>query len=150
TMTKPDELEVFGSAPVQPLGTVDGRDFYFRARHDAWSAEVADSLGMLPSDGFSGGLFRHGFQQKASYLALPRVNHLIEKSVDEYVRLREELPKVYFDVGFPEQGPTVLDVDGTALLALALHAPRTAKGAGCQARRPGEPCRNRPEEAEAP
>jgi hypothetical protein len=43
-------FEVYGNCPVQGVGTVLGRDLYFRARHDGWSFDVADGAGHLPSD----------------------------------------------------------------------------------------------------
>lgn len=46
------QFEVGGNFPVQGSGTVRGRDLYFRARHSAWSFEVADRDGNMPSDGF--------------------------------------------------------------------------------------------------
>jgi hypothetical protein len=36
-----------GNCPVQAEGTVDGRPFYFRARGQRWSLEVADETGRL-------------------------------------------------------------------------------------------------------
>jgi hypothetical protein len=36
------DFEVFGTFPVQAVGTVCGRDFRFEAIDDAWRLEVAD------------------------------------------------------------------------------------------------------------
>lgn len=47
------EGRIEGFCPVQGHGVVDGRGWYFRARHDAWSFEVWES-GPLPSDGHGG------------------------------------------------------------------------------------------------
>ncbi len=38
------------AAPVQAEGTVDGRPFYFRARHDEWTFSVAEVAGVDPAD----------------------------------------------------------------------------------------------------
>lgn len=36
--------------PVQARGTIDGRPFYFRARHEHWSLAVARDPGVDPAD----------------------------------------------------------------------------------------------------
>ena len=122
-MAEPDDLEVFGSAPVQAVGAVEGRDFYFRSRHDEWSVEVANASGGMPSDGYPGGFYRSGFAKDASYLPRSRVLHLINRATDEYVRLRHQLPAAYFDTGLTPQLRSALSVEDALLLALALRAP---------------------------
>lgn len=57
-------FEVWGSCPVQGIGTVLGRELYFRARHGGWSFDVADHAGHLPSDGYFGS---DGFYREAAY-----------------------------------------------------------------------------------
>jgi hypothetical protein len=42
--------ELSGPSPIQALGKILGRDFYFHAKHSQWVFEVADDLGNLPSD----------------------------------------------------------------------------------------------------
>jgi len=42
--------ELTGASPIQAVGKVHGRDFYFHAKHSQWHFEVADDLGNLPSD----------------------------------------------------------------------------------------------------
>lgn len=82
------EFEVWGACPVQALGTVRGRDLYFRARHGKWSCEVADSAGKLPSDGFhdSDGFFREGIDPHKGYMPLPEAVAIIAECLREYVK----------------------------------------------------------------
>jgi hypothetical protein len=47
------EGSIGGFCPVQGEGTVDGRFWYFRARHDDWSFEVF-SVGWAPDEGLPG------------------------------------------------------------------------------------------------
>lgn len=51
------DYELTGSMPVQGVGTIGGREFYFRARHSNWEFEVADDLGNLPSDAGGNSVF---------------------------------------------------------------------------------------------
>ena len=44
--------------PIQALGTIGGRGFYFIAKHSSWSFEVADDCGSLPSDTGNNPVFR--------------------------------------------------------------------------------------------
>lgn len=80
------EFEVYGWAPVQGLGTVLGREMYFRARHDDWTFDVADHAGRLPSDGFfnSDGFYRESKYPDASYMPLPKAVAIIGKCLQEY------------------------------------------------------------------
>jgi hypothetical protein len=79
-------FEVEGSCPVQALGTVLGRDLYFRARHDGWSFDVADHAGNLPSDGFheSDGFYREGNYPDADWMPHRKAVAIIEKCLREY------------------------------------------------------------------
>jgi hypothetical protein len=68
--------DLTGFCPVQGVGTVAGRRFYFRARHDSWSFSVAYSPEddpvdiQLPDQGFlREGIF--GTREDASWM-LPR------------------------------------------------------------------------------
>lgn len=83
------EFEIWGSAPVQALGSLSGREFYFRARHDGWSCEVADDCGQLPSDGLANttGFSRSGRYENASYIPLRDALKLINLSLREYLSL---------------------------------------------------------------
>jgi hypothetical protein len=38
------------AAPVQAEGVIDGRPFYFRARHEEWTFSVAEQPGLHPAD----------------------------------------------------------------------------------------------------
>jgi hypothetical protein len=44
------QYEIFGDLPIQALGVVRNREFYFRLRHGEWTFEVADERGDLMSD----------------------------------------------------------------------------------------------------
>ena len=45
---EPDEQGVWGNCPVQCSGTVDGLPFYFRARGEHWSLDIAANPGDDP------------------------------------------------------------------------------------------------------
>jgi hypothetical protein len=78
--------EVYGSDPVQAFGTVAGRELYFRAKHAAWSFDVADHKGDLPSDGFAdpNGFFREGAYAGASHMSWDEAVRLIDQCLTEY------------------------------------------------------------------
>ena len=44
------EYEIDDGPPIQALGTIAGREFYFHSKHSNWSFEVANDLGDLPTD----------------------------------------------------------------------------------------------------
>jgi hypothetical protein len=79
-------FEVWGDCPVQALGSVLGREMYFRARHDGWTFDVADHTGRLPSDGSwnSDGFYRAGDYPNASWMALRKAVSIIERCLREY------------------------------------------------------------------
>jgi hypothetical protein len=83
-------FEVWGNCPVQALGTIGGRDLYFRARHDSWTFEVADHAGNLPSDGYrdSGGFFREGHYPNASWMSHRQAVTIIGRCLREYAEHR--------------------------------------------------------------
>jgi hypothetical protein len=82
------EYEVEGAAPVQALGTIRGREFYFRARHSNWTFEVANDLGELPTDVGGDALFylqsRHN---DASFLSLDEACVIIEHCAKSFLEL---------------------------------------------------------------
>lgn len=80
------EFEVYGACPVQAFGTVLGRELYFRARHGAWSFEVADSEGNLPSDGHfeSDGFYREGIDPHQGYMPLSEAVEIVATCLREY------------------------------------------------------------------
>lgn len=82
------EYEVFGVCPVQAVGTVRGRDLYFRARWGKWSFEVADSAGNLPSNGIdreSDAFCRDGVDPHYGYMPLPEAVGVINECLREYI-----------------------------------------------------------------
>lgn len=127
-MTEEVAIEVFGSEPVQAVGTVGGREFYFRSRHDEWTAEVGNAVGGLPSDGFSGGFYRHGFDKNASYLSRSRVDYLVERSIEEYFAIRKQLPAAYTDLGLSSSDRVTMDVNDVIRVLLALRGPIVTRG----------------------
>lgn len=79
-------FEIWGNSPVQAIGTVLGRELYFRARHDGWSFEVADHAGNLPSDGFrdSDGFYREDNFDDASWMPHQKAVVIIERCLRGY------------------------------------------------------------------
>jgi hypothetical protein len=78
--------EIWGNAPVQALGTVAGREFYFRARHTEWTFEVATDDGDLPTDiGAEAVFFREGKHENASWMPLEEAVAIIKRNALEYV-----------------------------------------------------------------
>jgi hypothetical protein len=84
-------FELHGWAPVQALGEVGTREFYFRARHTDWSCEVSDSSGELPSDGraTSDAFIREGKCPNASYMPLREALKVIDRCMSEYFAATE-------------------------------------------------------------
>ena len=87
------------AAPVQAEGTIAGRPFYFRARHDAWTLSVADQPGSDPVDIDSAaaaegrGWFRSGSvgmrrEERASYLSVEEATEIIRRCAAEYIAER--------------------------------------------------------------
>jgi hypothetical protein len=83
-------FEVYGNCPVQGLGTVLGRELYFRARHDGWSFDVADHAGRLPSDGFrdSDGFYREADYPNAGWMPHQEAVKIIVGCLREYTDFR--------------------------------------------------------------
>jgi hypothetical protein len=81
------------AAPVQYEGTVNGRPFYFRARWDAWSFSIADTLdeAITASDLWipPGGFFRESTfgtgDYAASYMPHEEAEHIITQCANEYI-----------------------------------------------------------------
>jgi len=84
-------FQISGDCPVQGWGTVAEREFYFRARGDKWSCEVADAEGHLPSDGSnsSNGYYREGNWPDTSWIPLRKALLLIDKCMSEYFDQRK-------------------------------------------------------------
>jgi hypothetical protein len=81
------EYEIYGNAPVQGFGTVIGREIHFRAGHDAWSFDVTDHKGDLPSDGCADpdGFSREGACEKAGYMPFDVAMRIIDRCLREYI-----------------------------------------------------------------
>jgi hypothetical protein len=80
------EFEVSGACPVQAVGTVCGRDLYFRARHGEWSFDVANRDGHLPSDGYQvlDGFYREGIDPHNGFMPLSEAVAVIAECLWEY------------------------------------------------------------------
>lgn len=80
------EGELWGNAPVQALGTLNGREFCFRARHNEWTFEIAESAtSALPSDGGRGGFVRSGSFSNASFMSPDVAESLIVTCVEQFL-----------------------------------------------------------------
>jgi hypothetical protein len=78
------EYELWGEYPVQALGEIRGRDFYFHAKHYEWEFEIADAAGRLPSDGGKPEFVRRGKHPNASYMPHDEAASLIDSFLREY------------------------------------------------------------------
>jgi hypothetical protein len=83
------DFEVYGACPVEAVGTVCGRDFYFHARDDRWSFEVADSRGDLPSHTHpvEDGLLHEGNHPTASWMSHREAVEIVIRCLQEYTGL---------------------------------------------------------------
>jgi hypothetical protein len=81
-------FEVHGNCTLQGLGTVQGRDLYFRARHHGWSFDVADTAGNLPSDGYrdSDGFYCEGQYPNAGWMPLEEAVAIIETCLRQFAQ----------------------------------------------------------------
>ena len=77
--------------PIQAIGTIGGRGFYFIAKHSNWTFEVADDLGDFPSD--TGG--NPVFTIEARYA------HAGEMSEDEVKRIIEGCASAFIAMAKP-------------------------------------------------
>ena len=92
------EIELQGqfytsNSPVQAWGTVLGRDFYFRSRHEHWEFAVSESPDIDPADLFPDAnreclFLREGQYGQgrfaASYMPLDVAAQIIERCAREY------------------------------------------------------------------
>ncbi len=86
------------AAPVQAEGTISGKPFYFRARHEHWSFAVSENPSVDPVDiqtpeqGSAYGYFaeeRYGTETSdASHMPLEAAARIIERCADVYLRMR--------------------------------------------------------------
>jgi hypothetical protein len=84
------------AAPVQAEGTICGKPFYFRSRHEHWSFAVSEDPAVDPVDivtveqGTAHGFFaeeRYGETAfAASYMPIAEAEQLIERYAEMYLR----------------------------------------------------------------
>jgi hypothetical protein len=80
------DYEIWGEAPLQALGKIADREFYFRCRHNEWSFEVALENGDLPSDvGAKPVFYRTGKYENASYMPIDKGIAIIKRLAAEFV-----------------------------------------------------------------
>lgn len=78
------EYEIAGGL-VQAFGRVNGRGFYFRARHPTWSFEMEDDAGALPSDvGGNPVLCIEGWYSNKREMTQDEAGRIIEKCAAMY------------------------------------------------------------------
>ncbi len=79
------DYEIWGQAPLQALGTIRDREFYFRSRHDGWSFEVSLENGDLPTDvGADPVFYREGKYENAGYMPIENGIAIIKRLATEY------------------------------------------------------------------
>jgi hypothetical protein len=82
-------------APVEYEGTIDGRPFYFRARHDGWFFGVADTIDeasiadTLPHGTFFRRANWGNGPYAASHMPFPEAERIIRACAEEYVAERD-------------------------------------------------------------
>jgi hypothetical protein len=86
------------AAPVQAEGTILGKPFYFRARHEHWSFAVSENPGVDPIDiqtpeqGSAHGFFaeeEYGEESfAASHMPLEEAERIIGRCADMYLRMK--------------------------------------------------------------
>lgn len=101
------QFEVWGNCPVQAIGTVLGRDMYFRARHRSWTFDVADVHGNLLSDGQAGsdGFYREDEYTDAGWMTLTDAVKITTRCLEEYTGIT-----ALRGVGWPN--PITRNLDG--------------------------------------
>ncbi len=93
------EGQIWGHAPVQAEGTIEGREFYFRARGDEWTFAVAEVDEADPADICCSdqGFFRQGIYGKAkdydaSYMPYDEAERLIRICAQEFLSFLNSHP----------------------------------------------------------
>jgi hypothetical protein len=82
------------ASPVQAEGTIDGKAFYFRSRHDQWTFAVSEDADLDPVDIDSPqqGFFilrQYGTKRyEASYMPLDEAEKIIEDCALLYINQR--------------------------------------------------------------
>jgi hypothetical protein len=88
---------IYGSAPVQAEGTINGFTFYFRAKYDEWTFSISEHSEIdpvdiqLPETGKQFGYFAEGkygtvFDSKASYMEYDIAKDIIQRCVADYLQ----------------------------------------------------------------
>ena len=91
--------KIFGLAPVQATGTVNGFPFYFRARYDFWTFAISENEKVDPVDiqtfetGQKHGFFAEGQfgkegEYEASYMDTDTARALIIQCTNSYLAQR--------------------------------------------------------------
>jgi hypothetical protein len=87
---------IYGTAPVQAEGTINGFLFYFRARHDQWTFAVSEYPEIDPVDiqttetgkqhgYFASGQYGNEFDYAASYMEIDHVKEIIHQCSRDYL-----------------------------------------------------------------
>jgi len=90
---------IYGSAPVQADGTINGFPFYFRARWDEWTFSISENPQISPIDiqfietGKEHGYFAEGrigkeWECLASYMEVNMVKDIITKCSVDYLKAK--------------------------------------------------------------
>lgn len=82
---------LYGFCPVQAEGTIDGEEFYFRARGEKWSIVVGGDLMDNPE-------FRYeepyGVWPEAGWMELEKARELIHAAARKFVESRASRPAI--------------------------------------------------------
>jgi hypothetical protein len=74
--------ELWGGAPVQAIGDIKEREFYFRSRHTEWDFEISNAEKQLPSDvGQEQIFYRSARYKNAGYMPFEEAIDIIENCV---------------------------------------------------------------------
>lgn len=79
------QYELSGPLPVQAVDSVQGTEFYFRAKYDAWEFETNDETGGLFSSDDPRAFQRSGASQGASQMSFPTAAKIIAHCVSELI-----------------------------------------------------------------
>jgi hypothetical protein len=74
------------AAPVQAEGTVAGRPFYFRSRHEEWTFSVAEQPGVDPADLETPGADDRGWVRAGRFDGRSIGSHLSAAEADALIR----------------------------------------------------------------
>ena len=92
---------LYGLAPVQAEGTINGFLFYFRAKYNEWTFAISEYPEIdpvdiqFPDNGKKYGFFAQGqyggeFESKASYIDNDTAMNIIENCLSEYLRDKDK------------------------------------------------------------